>query len=156
MEHKPLHIITNLPVNNFLQRCRTSQLDVEAIAEDQTADEGYHIHAYITWPIGQDHYGRTVLKPKKTNWIRGLRRAYGCIHCRNRCGGNRCSSCGLYIKSKRIASPEHIENCKRYINRKVGAIFRDENGILSRHQSAAWDQAREGNRANTSELSDTE
>ena len=133
MEHKPVHIITNLTVNQFLQRAAISRLDVEAIAEDSEGSQD-HIHAYLTWPVDRDNYGRTVLKPKKTNWCRGVHRKFGCATCRNSCGGARCPTCNLYIKAIWPKNPEHVENIKRYIERKAGALLRGEDGNFHRRQ----------------------
>ena len=155
MEHKPIHLITSLQVNQVLERCNQAGIDVEAIAEDYTQNEGYHTHAYITWPIGNDHYGRAVLKPKKTNWCRGVHRKYGCPICKNNCGGIRCPACGIYIKTKYPKSEGDIERVKAYINRKVGALFRDQNGIFSRYQPNEGPTQGKNHSPESSELSDT-
>ena len=123
MEHKPVHIITNLPKSNFLERCVTNNLDVEAIAEDYTQEEGYHVHAYIAWPVGRIPTGQAVLKPRRPNFVRGCRRKFGCVACHNSQSNARCVECQLWFKFIWAKSDEHVENIKRYIHRKVDAVL---------------------------------
>ena len=133
MEHKAVHIITSLRAAVLQVEFAASLIDVEAIAEDQEGSKT-HTHAYITWPVGTDSKGRAVLKPKKENWIRGIRRRYGCEQCKYSNAGKVCTTCGIYIWAGWPKTPEHVRHLKRYIAIKPGAIFRDQDGNIQRCQ----------------------
>ena len=122
MEHKPAHIVTNLPIREFVKQCELFKLDVEAIAEDEDQTNP-HIHALIAWPIGKTTGGARILKPRRPNFVRSCRRKYGCVQCHNSQSNARCTSCQLFFKPIWPKTPEHLENIKRYIARKIGAVF---------------------------------
>ena len=122
MEHRPVHIICSLTVQQFNERTQVNGIPVEIIAEDQD-QEGPHIHAYTPWPIGRTEAGHAVLKPRRPNWVRGSRRKYGCHDCHNSQSNARCPNCGLWFKFIWPKSDEHVENIKRYINRKINPLL---------------------------------
>ena len=119
MEHKPLHLITNITVNQLKTKCHEFHLEIELYTEDHHQTNN-HIHAFIAWPINTTE-GRKRITPSRTNWIRSIRRAYGCRFCKyppNLYTGKQCPHCNLYLKFIWPHTPEHLENIKTYIKNK--------------------------------------
>ena len=154
-QYKPVHLISSLKPEQLLERVQKNGIQIEALAEDETRDEGYHTHAYLAWPIGRTRDGNAVLKPKKPNWIRGIRNKYGCTYCRTSQSGAGCP-CGLYIKAKFPKCQDHVDHCIAYINRKPKALLKDIGGVFHRREWFERQQEGSSNNERSDQVPNTE
>ena len=119
MAYKPLHLVTN--DDSLVLKLIAVGLHHEQGAEDYTEEEGLHYHYLINWPINT----AGSLSPTRQGAVGRWRRIYNpCDICFGRNSNYKCQTCGLFYKFIWATSPEHHENIKAYIQRKI-----DENPL---------------------------
>ena len=120
MDYKPVHVITNYPVDKF--RGLIERYHVEAItgSEDYTEEEGLHYHYLLHWPVDTRADGSRVLRPIKATFTRTARRQ---IEPRCACWGKahneKCQACGIWFKFKWCQDSLHARNTFEYIEGKL-------------------------------------
>ena len=113
-QYKPVHLITN--DDSLLEKLGRYGLEIECGAEDWTEAEGLHYHYLIRWPVVEERR----LSPTRAGAVWWFRRD-GCSNCRNKKYNRPCERCGRYYKFIWCAGPDHTNNTRRYIERKIEA-----------------------------------
>ncbi len=112
MEQKPVHIITN--DDTLLLKLVQNGLEIEVGAEDYTEQEGLHYHYLVWWPLTASRR----LSPTRNGAVKRFRRD-GCNQCKAKGHNYRCETCGRYYKFIWCAGPNHTNNTRVYIQRKI-------------------------------------
>ena len=114
MEHKPVHIVTN--DDCLLYKLEEYGFTVEVGAEDWTEAEGLHYHYLVQWPVTASRR----LSPTRRGAVEKFRRD-GCRDCKKKQFNRACKRCGRFYKFIWCAGPDHTNNTRRYIERKIEA-----------------------------------
>ena len=119
MDYKPVHVITNYPVDLWKRAVRFYHVEVVTGCEDHDGSE-FHCHYLVHWPVRRKPSGRTELKPSKTTFVRGARRLITPrCSCYNRAHNTPCEQCGFYFKLNWCEDDEHAKNTFEYIEGKL-------------------------------------
>ena len=111
-QHKPLHLITNIEETRLVLICTRYGIPVEDYTTHKQNTSQEHVHAYITWPVNGDP---ARINPRRTTFVKFIRRNHGCPTCHDTSSGQRCPTCELFLKFIWPHDQQHVDNIKNYI-----------------------------------------
>ena len=119
MAYKPVHLITNDDLLHL--GLALAEIEYEIGSEDYTEAEGLHYHYLLRWDVNE--VTRT-LSPTRRGAVQTFRNnGVKLGRCKNGCKNKQfnypCPECGTFYKFIWCQTPEHTNNVRAYIQKKI-------------------------------------